>query len=209
MSVKSPLPDAKQEIRHLLDENQDPELVKQIFARVEDILTSDEKVEYVAVQKKLVVNPTPDAVVLTNRRFIVYRPKLFGRVSFQDYVWRDLDDVHLDEGVIGATLKFKVTNGAWPTVGYLPKVQARRVYAFAQEREEKVREERRVRDLEEKRAAAGGVVMHGSPTDARREVTDDTPDPVERLKKLKQMLDSELISPGEYESKRAEIISKM
>lgn len=185
--------------------------INKIRSRVSEILTSEERIEYVAVQKRLVVNRTPDAVVLTNRRFIIYRPKLFGRVEFEDYVWRDLSDARLDEGVVGATLKFVATNGRRPTVGYLTKTEARRLYAFAQEREEKVREERRMRELEEKRAAAGGIVMHGpsSPNNASSQDGAPVVDPVERLKKLKEMLDAGLLSPGEFEAKRAEIIAKM
>lgn len=209
MSAKSRFPDVKEEIKHLLNESQDPGLVKQICSRVRDILTSGETIEYVAVQKKLVVNPTPDAIVLTNRRFIVYRPKLLGRVTFEDYPWRDLSDVHLEERVVGAIIRLKATNGNQPTVAYLPKIQARRLYALAQEREERVREERRLRDLEEKRAAAGGIVMNSTPSHTSATPAGEPQDPVERLKKLKQMLDAGLISPGEYESKRAEIISKM
>ena len=133
MSGKKPPGQIRQEIQHLLDENQNPALVEKICSKVKDILTSNEKIEYVAVQKKLAVNPSPDAVVLTNRRFIVYRPKILGRVSFEDYIWRDLSDAHLEEGVIGATLKFKAANGRRPSVGFLPKVQARRLYSIAQE----------------------------------------------------------------------------
>lgn len=197
------------EFRHLLTKDQDPKLIEKIVSKVKDILTSGEKIEHLVIQKKLVVNVQPDAVVLTNRRFIVYRPKLFGRVVFEDYLWRDLSDVQLDEGVVGATLKFKATNNRRPELGFLPKVQARRLYAFAQEKEEQVREERRMRELEEKRAAAGGIVMHSGPGKGESSTREPVLDPVERLRKLKSMLDADLISAGEYEAKRAEIISKM
>ena len=199
----------REEIRRLTDDNQDLGQVEQICSKVKDILTSEEKIEYVAVQKRMVVNPTPDAVVLTNRRFIIYRPKLLGRVSFEDFIWRDLSDAKIEEGVIGATLTFKATNGRRPSIGYLPKLQARRLYAIAQEREERAREERRMRDLEEKRAAAGGIVMHGSPATTAGATEERVVDPVERLKKLKEMLDAGLISAGEFEAKRAEIVSKI
>ena len=42
-------------------------------------------------------------------------------------------------------------------VDYLPKVQARKLYQYAQERKEAEREARRLRDLEEKRAESGSV----------------------------------------------------
>jgi hypothetical protein len=42
-------------------------------------------------------------------------------------------------------------------VDYLPKVQARKLYQYAQERKEAEREARRLRELEEKRAESGAV----------------------------------------------------
>lgn len=196
----------------LLTEKQDPEIVKRVCTRVSEILTTGETILYVAVQKKLVVNFSPDCVVLTNRRFIAYRPKLLGRVSFEDYVWRDLRDARLKEGVIGATLTLETVAGEPIAIDHLPKAQARRLYAFAQEMEEKVREERRMRELEEKRAAAGGIVMNTAGKNVGIEPMDGTrgeTDPAERLKRLKQMLDAGLITQGEYESKRADIIARM
>lgn len=194
-------------IRSLTNEDQDPAIVEQVCRKVRDILTRDEEIVYVAVQKKPVVNVAPDSVVLTNRRFICYRPKVFGRVSFDDYLWRDLSDAQLKEEILGASLSMKTVHGKPVAVNYLPKAQARRLYAFAQEMEEKVREERRRRELEEKRAGAGGIVM-GSGAEA---VTPSQTgaDPVQRLKSLKEMLDAGLITQSEFDGKRAEIISQM
>jgi len=194
-------------IRTLTKEEQDPAVVETVFDRVKEILTSDENILYVAVQKKPVVNLSPDCAVLTNRRFIMYRPKLLGRVVFEDYVWRDLQDAKLQENVLGSTLIMKTTSGQAIALDYLPKKQARRLYAFAQEMEERSREERRARDLEEKRAGAGGVFVAGNTVPpAPPSAHSDT---VQRLKALKEMADAGLISAGEYEAKRAEIISKM
>lgn len=196
------------EIDHLLSEDQDPKLVDQIHNKISNILTTDEKVTYICVQKKPIVNPRPDALVLTDRRFIIYRPKIMGRVIFEDYTWRNLRDAHLDEGVVGATITLATTDGKKLSIGFLPKTQARKVYALAQEQEERVHEERRRRELEDKRAAAGGIIMN-QPESSAVSAPSAPQDPVERLKKLKEMLDAGLMSPGEFEAKRAEIIEKM
>ena len=120
------------------------------------LLTAGEEIAYIAVEKPL-VSLSPDSVVLTNKRFILYRPKLFGRVEFEDYIWRDLHSAELVEGVINSRFLVQTTEGLTLTVENLPKVQARKIYAFAQQMEEFVREERRVREMEEKRASAGGI----------------------------------------------------
>ena len=198
----------RNEIAHLLNEDQDPKLVDKIHTMVSDILTTDEKVTYICVQKKPIVNPRPDALVLTNRRFIIYRPKFMGRVTFEDYTWRNLRDTHLVEAVVGATITLATTKGKKLSIGFLPKIQARKAYALAQEQEERVHEERRRRELEDKRAAAGGIIMN-QPRNSAESASSAPQDPVERLKKLKEMLDAGLMSPGEFEAKRAEIIEKM
>lgn len=195
--------------RSFSNEDQDPNVVQGVLERVQQILTSDEKILYVAVQKKPVLTITPDSVVLTNRRFILYRPRLLGRVSFEDYPWRDLLDAKLKENVLGSTLSLKTVGDAVVSVDHLPRAQARRLYAFTQEMEERVREERRARELEDKRAAAGGVVVSGMPGAASSTEAGGTSDPAQRLKALKEMYDAGLITAGEYEAKRADIISKM
>ncbi|HEU4366468.1 MAG TPA: PH domain-containing protein [Candidatus Krumholzibacteria bacterium] len=209
MTSKSHGPSAVAEnLRSLITEEQDPAAVQAVCSRVQQILTSGETILYVAVQKKPVVNVSPECVVLTNRRFIVYRPSLLGRVTFEDQMWRDLHDATLRENIVGATFTLATVTGRVLTIEHLPKAQARRLYAFAQEMEERVREERRALDLEEKRAAAGGVVVSGIPATGSA-AEPPSRDPVQRLKALKEMYDAGLISAGEYEAKRAEIVSRM
>lgn len=196
-------------IRSFVTEQQDPAQVKEIHAKVAQILTKQERITYISVQDRPVVNVKPDAVVLTNRRFIVYHRKLLGRADFEDYIWRDLADVRLKEGLLRATITFQATNGRTVELDHLPKAQARRVYAIAQEMEERVREERRLREMEEKRAAAGGIVIQGAGAGLHAPGVASGEDPVQKLKQLKEMLDAGLITEGEYEAKRQAVLSRM
>ncbi len=198
-------------LKKFLNEEQDPSVVQQVLKRVSQILTREEQILYIAVQNKPVVNISPDCVVLTNRRFIIYKPKMLGRADFVDYIWRDLNDAHLKEGLMGATLKIQTVNGRVFSIDYLPKAQARRLYSIAQEMEEEVREERRNRTIEEKRAAAGGVIFQGQvPAAAAQGLTEPaTDDPMQKLKMLKQMSDEGLITAEEFDKKKAEILSRM
>lgn len=198
----------KDEIQSLCGDGQDPAAVERICSRIRDMLTSSETIDYVAIQKRVVRHPIPDAAVVTNRRLILYRPKLLGRVQFQDHPWRDLGGAHLEEGFLGSTLSLQTVDGEEISIEHLPKPQARRLYGLAQERDEEVREEFRRQDLEVRRAVSGGIVVHGEAR-GRSSATPAGRDPVERLRKLKEMLDAGLISFGEYEAKRAEILSGM
>ena len=196
-------------ISAFISEQQKPTQVSEIFSKVSGILTKDERITYISIQNKPIVNVQPDAVVLTNRRFIVYRPKMFGRVDFEDYIWRDLNDANLKEGMMGSTITLHTVTGKIISIDYLPKPQARKVYSTAQEMEERVREERRLREMEETRAAAGGVVIQGGMTPGFGNPTSPTEDPVQKLKQLKDMMDATLITQGEYEAKRQAILSRM
>lgn len=194
-----------------LSEEQDPEVVEQVHPRVQELLTRDEEILYIAVQKFMMgILSNPEAVILTNRRFIVYRRTLTRKVKFEDHLWRHLEDARLDEGRMRATLTLQTIKGQKLTIEHLPKEQARKLYAYAQEMEEKSHEERRQRELEDKRAEAGGVVVHTSPESAQpTSSAPATEDPVEKLKKLKDMLEADLITAEEFEAKKADILSTM
>lgn len=215
--------------RMILNEEQDPAMVEQVKEKISQILTRGEEMQYIAVQKKPGVNLAPDCVVLTSKRFIIYRPRMFGRVDFEDYIWRDLHDARLKEGMLGATFMVTSTNGHQLAIDSLPKAQARRLYQFAQEMEEYVRDERRWREMEERRAGAAGIYMQGNPppsvpgqalhappSQATQPLASSTPtaqapqdNPVEKLKQLKQLLDEGLIPQEMYDAKRDEILSRM
>jgi hypothetical protein len=192
-----------------LNEEQDPEIVKQVHQKVSEILTPGEEILYIAVQNKPLINFSPDSIILTSKRFIVYRPQILGQVSFEDYIWRDLRDARLNEGMLGATLSMDSVRGTTLSVDYLPKSQARRLYAIAQDKEEHVLDERRVREMEEARAKAGGVVIHGGGIGQAQSIPAPQNDPAEKLQQLKSLLDAKLITKKEYDSKRAEVIANM
>lgn len=145
-------------IEKFLNEEQDPKAVEKIYLRLTDLVTTGEEILYIAVQKKPLVNLFPDCIALTNKRILFFTPANLGlTIKFVDFVWKDIVDVYTKEEIIGAIFSVKTTNGAEMGVDYLPKIQARKLYQYAQERKEAERELRRQRDLEEKRAESGAV----------------------------------------------------
>jgi len=93
----------------------------------------------------------------------------------------------------------------------IPKKQARRIYSYAQEVEERANLARRDMELERLRASAGGVVVH-APATAPPPLPESPPqqdDPVAVLSKLKKMLEGGLIEQAEFDAKKAEILSRM
>jgi hypothetical protein len=197
------------DLKKFLNEEQDPKAVEKLLVKVNGLLTSGEQVEYIAVQKKPAINLSPDCIALTNKRIIFCRPKNLGlSMDFQDYSWKDILDCHMKEGIIGATFSMKTIKGTMNMLDYLPKTQARKLYQFAQEKEEEMIIYRREHDLENKRAIAGGgiIVNAGAPISQNVEQKEDL---LETLQKLKKLLDSEIISQTEFDNKKTEILSKM
>jgi len=215
-----------------LNDEQDPKAVEKVYSRLVDLLSSGEEIIYIAVQKKPLVNILPDCIAITNKRILFFTAANLGlSIKFVDFVWKDIVDVFTKEEIIGAIFSVKTIGGAEMGVDYLPKVQARKLYQYAQERKEAEREARRLRDLEEKRAESGAMqfeapvniapvqpivahepapipapVVHEEPTPAPAPKPDEL---TEKLKKLKVLFENNLISQEEYNQKKLELLSDL
>jgi len=195
-------------LKRFLNEEQDSKAVEKLLPKVDGLLTAGEVIEYIAVQKKPAINITPDCIALTNKRIIFCRPKNLGlSMDFQDFLWKDIFDCHMKEGILGADFSVKTTRGLTLMLNYLPKAQARKLYQFAQAKEEEMSEYRRQRELEDKRAIAGGGIVINNDNPANK--IEQKEDPVVVLQKLKVLLDSDIISKEEYDFKKTDILSKM
>lgn len=207
-------------IEQFLKDQQEPKAVEKVYSRLNDLLNAGEEIIYIAVQKKPLVNITPDCVAITDKRIFFFTAANLGlSIKFIDFVWKDVIEVRIKEELLGAVFSIKTLNGAETSVDFLPKVQARKLYQYGQEREQTEREDRRQRDMEEKRAASGTI--H---TDLPRFVSTQNqpepaaPKPVEevkpdeltaKLKKLKMLFDNGLITQEEYNQKKLELLSEL
>ena len=121
-------------LKKILNEDQDPKAIEKITAKLENLLMSNEEVGYIAVQKKPAVTIFPDSIVVTNKRIILCKPKNLGlSMEFIDYDWDDIAGSFVKEGILGADFTFTTNSDLTHTVDYLPKNQARKLYTFAKE----------------------------------------------------------------------------
>jgi phage FluMu protein Com len=223
--VSSPISNAKDELastalmedrRHrdskiatFISDGQSVATVAKLLSRVTDICTNSEQPEYIAVQHLPGVL-SPDAIVLTNKRVIIFRAKALGRMKMLDVQWLDVQNIRIQEGMLGAAISVTGVNGHSELIDKLPKAQARAVYRVGQEREEIVREHRRDRKMEEERNAAGGVVVNaniGGNAPPNQPVAPS--DPMVKLQQLKTMLENDLISQAEFDAKKTDILASM
>lgn len=121
-------------LKKILNEDQDPKAIEKITAKLNNLLMSNEEIGYIAVQKKPAVTIFPDSIVVTNKRIIICKPKNLGlSMEFVDYDWDDIVSSFVKEGILGADFTFTTKSELTHTIDYLPKNQARKLYTFAKE----------------------------------------------------------------------------
>ena len=190
---------------------------RRALEHLNSVLTTNETLEAWAIQRRLfALKHRRRVVAATSGRFLALERALFGGFTLTDIRWQDLKNVKIDVGIIGARLTLEafsspdLASASAQTTRFvcegLRKDQAEALYRIAQGHDQAWREKRRVRDLEEMRARAGGIqVGNLAGTAADGAMGDAT----QRLQKAKSMLDAGLISDSEYETLKAKIISQV
>jgi hypothetical protein len=121
-------------LKKILNEDQDPKAIEKITSKLENLLMSNEEVGYIAVQKKPAITVFPDSVVVTNKRIIICKPKNLGlSMEFIDYDWDDIAGTFVKEGILGSEFTFNTKSDLTLNIDYLPKNQARKLYTFSKE----------------------------------------------------------------------------
>ena len=191
-------------IRHI-DPSEVTPALQQIAAEVAKVLTANEEILYIAMQNESALSIAKDCVVATTNRVILYRPDVLGRVTFDNFLWQDVLNAHIQQGMLSSEFQVETVDGRRNVLGNLDREQAKRLYGVCQQMEQEWREKRRVREMEEERARSGGMYVAaaaGAPSAGSE-------DPVEKLAKAKAMLDQHLISEIEYETLKAKILAAM
>lgn len=188
-----------------VEPEQDSESLQRIAREISKILTQNEEILYIALQNVTALTIKKDALVVTNNRIILFSPGVLGRVTFKDYLWQDILNVTMKQGMLSTQIDVETAAGK-QELGAVDKEQAKRLYGFAQQLEQEWREKRRVRQMEEERARAGGVYLGGIP--AAQPASPAAEDPVARLSKAKALLDQNLISEQEYETLKAKVLAE-
>jgi len=227
-------------LKKILNEDQDPKAIEKITSKLDNLLMTNEEIGYIAVQKKPAVTIFPDSIVVTNKRIILCKPKNLGlSMEFVDYDWDDITASFVKEGILGADFTFTTKSELTHTVDYLPKNQARKLYTFAKEQldllknpvgapinseevkpvsdvpavEEVAAEE--VTNFAELMPATPSYTSYEEPkteptSAAERKLSESSQDELfEKLQNYKKLLDNGLILQGEYDALKKEILSYM
>ncbi len=189
------------------------------LACLNSVVIEGENLEAWAIQRHIfALTHRRILIAATSGRFIILKLNILGGFDIIDKRWQDLKDIKIQVGIFGADLTVSFSSASdLASAGNientmvfkgLNKEQAQKVYRLCQSHEQSWREKRRIRELEEMRAKAGGVQISGTGMSPNTDMSGaQTNDAVGRLQTAKQMLDAKLISDAEYESIKAKIIS--
>ncbi len=228
----------KEQLKKILNEDQDPKAIEKITSKLDNLLMSNEEIGYIAVQKKPAINVFPDSIVVTNKRIIICKPKNLGlSMEFVDYDWDDVAATFVKEGILGADFTFSTKSELTHTIDYLPKTQARKLYTFAKEQLDilkngtpvatqesndfqSVNDNETVEEIETEEVNSYAEIVpvayqseeNTVPQDLEptNQLTGLSQDALfEKLQNYKKLLDNGLINQGEYENYKKEILSYM
>jgi hypothetical protein len=188
------------------------------------LLIEGEKIEACAVQRRIfALRHRRIMVGATTGRLIIVHRGLFGGFTPIDLRWQDLRDATLNVGVFGATLRvaayrssdLATTEGPPENVVItgLRKLEAQEVYRACQTRAQAWREKRRIRELEELRAKAGGIQIGAGPrgmaSPSVGSADEGDSSPMARLQRAKDMLQNGLLNDAEFEQIKAKILAEL
>ncbi|MHA4893364.1 PH domain-containing protein [Pedobacter sp. PWIIR3] len=211
-------------IDRFLSDEQDPKAVERVLGKLNDMLSSNEELIYLAVQKKPAVNLLPDCIAVSTKRLFYCEPGNFGiTMNFKDISWKSIKEVSFKEEFFGSKFICVPQHGENIITEYIPKVQARKLYQAAYEQLENFKEQLHQSELDEKRSSPSPVtvnaVVEEQPIPAKEPevfappavVPQEEPEDEATLKlrKLKTLYDKQLITQEEYEAKKANILDTL
>ena len=211
-------------IDQFLTDEQDPKTVDKVVGKLKDLLSSNEELLYIAVQKRPAVNILPNCIALSNKRIFYCEPANFGiTMNFKDISWKSIKEVSFKEELFGSKFICVPQHGENIVTEYIPKVQARKLYQAVQEQLETYQEELNTaqeefkKPVEEMQFTPIEIIEEAEELDMQTPMIEPAPEIVEepedeatlKLRKLKTLFDKQLINQEEYEAKKASILDSI
>lgn len=183
-------------IDQYIGDGQDPKVVEKLLLKLQDMLgPNGEGITYIAIQKKPAVTLFPNSIALTNKRvFICKSTKLGLATDFDILPWQTIENISFRESILGAQITFAQYDEVDTTMGYIPKIQARKLYRAGME----ALNARRTQE-----EADGAYAL------TRQQQAEPKDELTVKLQKLKSLFEQELITGAEYENKKNELLSQL
>ena len=199
--------------------NQEQRL-KKVNLKLLDILMRDESIIVQGIDTRpFALFSRRQIFAVTNSRIIRLKRRLIGGFEMLDFQWKDLEDAQVSENVLsgltGSTLTFKGNNGM--LIEVYPELEiASKAYKHSQQEEQAWEEKRRIRDMEEKRAEAGGIMIGSNSNPIKSNQSEikkennvnQKIDIADELIKLKKLVDEGILSDAEFQEMKSKILSR-
>jgi hypothetical protein len=145
-------------------------------------------------------------------------------MNFTDYSWDEIESTFVKEGILGSDFSFVTKTALSVTIEYIPKVQARKMYAFAKEQIDLLKggsgstTNLAVEEVDTEEVTSFAEIIPTQSTsfsefssmDADKPLNELSSDELfEKLQNYKKLLDNGLILQGEYDALKKEILSYM
>jgi hypothetical protein len=230
----------KEQIKKFLNEEQDTKAIEKITSKLNDLLMKNEEIGYIGVQKKPALTVFPESIVLTNKRIIICKPKNLGlSMDFTDYTWDEIVGTVVKENILGSEFSFSTKTDIQVSIDYIPKIQARKIYTFAKEQLDILKngdtianaviesavvesegvelmeevETEEVTDFAEIMPVTSEYISSTSEnyaSNTEKQLSELSNEELfEKLQNYKKLLDNGLILQGEYDAYKKEILSFM
>ena len=208
--------------------------LRRLEEKVIATLMTGEKAVEIGIQKRLqALFHRREAIAFTDSRIIVLKRGLLGGFKMVDLQWKDLEDVQIEENVLSSAFGSNIsvsylsgTRGAeYQAKIIVPGIDsdvAQEMYAYGQAQEQAWEEKRRVRELEERRAMAGGITLQSAGHQIagmseaalfRAQQPSQSSaggNPVlEELRKAKELLDGGVVTDAEFQEIKSKILSRI
>ncbi len=184
---------------------------------VEKALEPGERVLFTV--KKKVSLEKPKWVIVTDRRIIYVDEKILGRYEIKAIPYQKLKEIRIELGIVSSEFLIKGEENIRLRLGWMNKEQARKTINAIKDALNAIAVEpvgieidkglthetwvlKKPEELVTRVAPAGQTITH-EPAFEEKE------DPVEKLKKLKELYDMGVISQEEYEEKRKKLLEQI
>nr|QEK15350.1 hypothetical protein FPV09_09905 [Thermococcus aciditolerans] len=170
------------------------------------------------VRKKISVEK-PKWLIVTNRRIIYLDEKILGRYEIKAIPYQKLEEVTVELGVISSEFLIKGEENIRLKLGWMNKEQARNTINAIKDALNAIAVEpvtievkkglthetwvlKKPKELVSRVVPGGATIQHTAGAEKKE-------DPLEKLKKLKELYDMGVISAEEYEEKRKKLLEQI
>ncbi|AGK61516.1 hypothetical protein Asulf_01538 [Archaeoglobus sulfaticallidus PM70-1] len=183
--------------------------------QVSENLYPGEKIVYSV--KKLKSLEKPMYLIVTDRRVIYFDQKLLGRYDLVDFPYEKLELVSYTKGKIGAEFSLVREDGKKVIIPWMEKDESQQAIIAIRDALNAVSVEQISIDkkkglmkeswtLKKPKEVITRTLPMTQVIETKKEVKED---PIEKLKKLKELYDMGLLTEEEYETKRKELLEKL